>query len=92
MFYKAAFYDRRAHARLIRRFTCDRQFGDGTESYAFVVTDAGKVIKTWDIPQEHRGRTTVQYAARDAMEAEAMKWLTIARPAWTDPTAYWNDE
>lgn len=83
VFYKAAFYDRRADARLTNRFYVDAYTGEENEQTAVVVRDAGKEV--------FRAGT---YAPREwekckALEAEAEKWLAKRYPDFSDPTAYW---
>jgi hypothetical protein len=92
VFYKAAFYDRNAHATLLQRFTIERLYTDDHDPHAFAVKDAGTVIKTWEIPEDQRGHEETQYAFRDAIKAEVEKWLTTERPAWRDPTAHWDED
>lgn len=89
VFYKAAFYDRRASAHLRRRYEVSYIFGsdkssglkDGERAYG--VTDAGKEIfrteafgdQDWDADKKQSA------AARD--------WLDLNFPNANNPTLYW---
>lgn len=90
VFYKAAFYDRRADAHLQRRFQVqwlypnrDRDNGIKEGERAYMVADAGAEIyrtpsfsaRDWDADKQHR--------------AVAEAWLNEAAPNHEDPTAYW---
>ncbi len=89
IFYKAAFYDRRADARIEPRYTAQWMFPGEPSSglqdgqVVWVVRDAGKEI--------HRGApfSRDDFDA-DKKEAEAVKtWLKERFPDHEDPTAYW---
>jgi hypothetical protein len=90
VFYKAAFYDRRANARLVPRYTVAWLFpGDDLEAdlakdqRAYAVKDGGKII--W------RGGAfdTGDWKTDDARGAEARAWLNEHYPHFEDPTLYW---
>lgn len=90
VFYKAAFYDRRANARLIPRFRVETLYGDvgddsgrGKDESAVIVTDAGREI--------YRSPTIKSAAWTDVEAAQrtAQEWLLSRYPNANDPTAYW---
>jgi hypothetical protein len=84
IFYKAAFYDRRAHMRMERRFNvslyddaADKDWNraavkDGDNECAYF-----GVYKTGD------------YDTQKAKDAECRAWLAEHQPLWNDPLAYW---
>lgn len=91
VFYKAAFYDRRAEARLVKRYSVQSCYanepnGDGLaeDEMRHVVLDGSKEIyrmaacKLGDHP------------ARDASEEAARAWLAERFPNACDATAYWD--
>lgn len=90
IFYKAAFYDRRADARLLPRFSVQWLFPDKEKDNglkegerAYAVFDAGTEIY----------RTAVfgdrDWDADKAQRQVADAWLKEAAPDAGDPTAYW---
>lgn len=97
IFYKAAFYDRRAHARPCRRFDVSvRGFADYTRWI-------GYVLDTCSPPGETEGRRVVFASAEmvdpkdtwqgEAMAGEAVRaWLAEHLPGYKDPLAHWDDE
>lgn len=95
IFYKAAFYDRKAHVSLARRFNVDGYFAcdkDGNpvpyrepnQYFACIITDAGKEIHRVGI------RKKTDYATDDEHEAQAIAWLNEHYPDWKNPAAYWE--
>lgn len=92
VFYKAAFYDRRADARLLPRFRVGTEYGSDHKPLAVVVFDAGEIVRRWPLPPEPEGRWTREYSdACDAVEKEAREWLAKERPEQDDPLAYWDE-
>lgn len=82
VFYKAAFYDRRADARLMCRFTVQKDYDLPADKVAYIVKDADKEIyRTIETPR-------TGYESDDQHEAVATKWLTEAFPNYADPTAW----
>lgn len=82
VFYKAAFYDRSAHCRTVRRFNI-RVYEDVPS-----VTDGNEVI--FSVPRTVTDLYSDAYYAesekiRDTMEA----WLVERYPDWRNPLAYW---
>lgn len=91
VFYKAAFYDRHADARLEARYKIETMYHDSEgfthlekDENCIVVTDGGKAIyqefatkrDDWKQSDEHR--------------TSAERWLLEHYPDARDPTAYWD--
>lgn len=94
VFYKAAFYDRKAHMQLIPRYTysaynaCNEK-GDSVDRdavthFKVVLRDAGQEIKVFGIWEKS------DYESSYRIEAEAMSWLNENYPEWQNPMAYWD--
>ncbi|WP_424958446.1 hypothetical protein [Hyphomicrobium sp. 1Nfss2.1] len=89
VFYKAAFYDRRANAGLITRyqarwlFPSEENSGLQKDQRAWIVTDADReIFRTEPFKND-------DYPADDAAKAVAHAWLNERFPDASDPTAYW---
>lgn len=102
IFYKAAFYDRKAHMSLTNRYTCgtrpvggwDAPRPHASEGY---VTDAGVDIHVTAptepepaFDRENREPWDKWSAAQDARRAEAKAWLDEHYPDFQNPLAYWD--
>lgn len=92
MFYKAAFYDRKAHIRFERRFTAHGEPTNGYDSDSFmtdnrvgIVRDCGNEIYRTD---EVRHDDPVAGGLRGQAEA----WLDERHSDWRDPAAYWSEQ
>lgn len=94
IFYKAAFYDRRASMHAVCRFKieqydeCD-QSGQPAEKgthYLTTVKDADVIchVVGWRL-RGPDGRDQM-----DALQEQAEKWLDDHRPQWRDAAAYWT--
>lgn len=94
IFYKAAFYDRKAHISLIRRYNidtytaCDKdgnnvEYKDATH-FMTVVRDSGNSIHTVCC------RAQDDYKLCDEHEKLARAWLNEHFPDWENPLAYWD--
>jgi hypothetical protein len=85
VFYKAAFYDRRANARAERRYHTEALDIDKPEG-AHGVRDCATGEIIW------RGESYKQndWETYRAQEAAAMAWLDKNYPLHLDPTAYWD--
>jgi hypothetical protein len=90
IFYKAAFYDRKAHLTLDRRFNYHFDYNAPENEASAIVTDCGNVIyrtATVDL-------TSLVYPERgkkhDALEADAKAWVTEHYPQWENRLAYWD--
>jgi len=97
IFYKAAFYDRRADMRLVRRFDVypDHQRADLENVAVAHVFDCGQMIYTTEpslqLPEDGPGelwkrREKVIARANNA----AVQWLNNHYPDWRNPGAYWD--
>ena len=84
IFYKAAFYDRRADMNMNRRFNVDL-YRDGSlaDYMRCVVTDGGGVV--FDAGEWKRG----DYNHCERLHDACKSWLTDAHPDWNSPLAYW---
>lgn len=83
VFYKAAFYDRRADFQLHPRYKADADYGD--KEYRATVTDAvGKQVlyRSEPVPSG-------DYSAQDAADAVARAWLAERFPDHASVLAYW---
>lgn len=80
IFYKAAFYDRKAHCHLEQRYAIERYSNDNTVS----VMDCGKRLH---VIGSHAER---DYKAMDALGEQAHKWLNQNYPDWQSAAAYWD--
>lgn len=91
IFYKAAYYDRRADMTLCRRYAVSlyqERLEDASgmvTSYRAAITDCGKPI--------HWVRSWVarNYEDGDACDKECQAYLNEHFPKWQDVTAYWED-
>jgi hypothetical protein len=105
IFYKAAFYDRRAGITLNTRFTHGSDYTDewndkvDTATRFMVLRDGTEVL--WEIVVDWPSRKTEQdlhYKAKDdhrklfGFNGGAERWLAEHYPNWQDPSAYWDDE
>ena len=86
VFYKAAFYDRKAHIDVLPRFSYRLNYPDDFEQgfYSAVVYDGGAVVwtsKEFQNSEIERGSDLASGAAQAFLDAE---W-----PEWRDPRAYW---
>lgn len=91
VFYKAAFYDRRAHAHLISRFQVTKLYPDTDQAIdadamlPTIVTDAGE-----EIHRVGESRYLGDWEAGDGLEAQGREWLDANRPGWRDPVGSWT--
>lgn len=77
IFYKAAFYDRRAHMSVITRFTLESDYKDKVCFYR--VKDGNTLL--FETPCNEESRTSHE-------QAEA--WISEKYPEWKDHSAYWD--
>lgn len=89
IFYKAAFYDRKAHVRICPRFHVGTRREDG-ECVAFTVEDHSEApprvvheVAVPDVPG-------TKYHRMDLADTACQDALGKAYPFWRDPTAYWD--
>lgn len=83
VFYKAAFYDRNAHMRLVARYrdTCNYERSDCT--YYIVDNADGSVKHTVGVCG------CSDWTAGDELAKQATEWLNTNLPDWKNPLAYW---
>lgn len=100
LFYKAAFYDRKAHMRLRHRYTyATRCLSDGTRIVGYVIDEREPPKDTpeyriiWQTePLVFPTKQAAWDSDADARQDAACKaWLDENLPNWQDPLAYWND-
>lgn len=84
IFYKAAFYDRRADMSMLRRFDV-RPYCDGSQDgyMRCIVTDGEAVVL--DSGEWKRG----DYAHRERLVENCKQWLNDTHPEWQSPLACW---
>lgn len=84
IFYKAAFYDRRADMSMLRRFDVNLYSEGSNKDYMrCIITDGDAVI--FDAGEWKEG----EYDHRDRMEAICNAWLNEKYPEWKSPLSYW---
>ncbi len=92
IFYKAAFYDRKAHLGTDRRFSIgmDYERSDKGVIVKFVTDGGTKVFTTKEYPytgEQYRE----DYKAQDSAATNDVKaWLQEHYPKWEDASAYWD--
>lgn len=84
IFYKAAFYDRKAHISLVNRYDVTRYVEVAKDTYATAVTDCGKPIHQVGVRGRH------EHSLGDKQAKLATKWLDERFPEWRNPLAYWD--
>ena len=86
VFYKAAFYDRRASMELVSRLSIARGFqpeeGDGGE--VAILVDGFKRLKSF-------GGRHLSYSERTSVHEEAGQWLRARFPECNSHSAYWEE-
>ena len=86
VFYKAAFYDRRADARLVHRYTIGHAYADEENGVIAVTVDrGGRPIKEFGTVEMR------DHAKWGDLENAAKAWLADRYPNHADPTAYWDE-
>lgn len=82
IFYKAAFYDRKAHMYLSQRYNWQTEYlGDDAGNRYVMVYD-------YDGTELYRTKT----APCESLQTECIAWLDQNYPQWRDHSAYWNDD
>lgn len=97
IFYKAAFYDRKASISLCRRYTYDQDYGEAYDVGQLVVyvKDGSSIIFTTtvrDIVYREGGAKDYDVYDKIQKEAytEAKNWLNVNFPDWEKYDAYWD--
>ena len=96
IFYKAAFYDRRADWSLERRFSCtvqpvggyDQDYDSETAQCECIVTDCGEVI--WKSEPLGPSEDLIWYDIDKQLQPLGVMWLEENYPDWRDLLAYWD--
>ena len=94
IFYKAAFYDRRANMRMCHRYDIygyipgdadgnDVEYGKHTH-YKTIVTDGAASLHSLG-----RIREADDYERGDLHVKQAQEWLDLNYPDWRNPLSYW---
>jgi len=88
IFYKAAFYDRRASMSLCTRYssTMDYELDDAVQ---FLVKAGDEVIYRTEKIECKRG-SDEYWSAQDKAEAEVREWLNKNYPYWQEVLEYWG--
>jgi hypothetical protein len=85
IFYKAAFYDRRADMHVVRRYSVNVYLdGSDKDHYRGAVLDGTTEIH--GLGEVMRDR----YEEREGQRKQGIAWLTERFPRWEDATAYWD--
>lgn len=95
MFYKAAFYDRRATIHPVTRYQCDRESkikDDYDCPFREVVKDTatGAALFMTDWVERPVKYTPEDLAREGAARKQTAAWLDANRPEWKDASAYWG--
>lgn len=86
LFYKAAFYDRKAHTRLTTRYLPCTDFSahPSTLNKYSIKDHDGTVLSEIGDAQD------TDYPAQRAMEQKCLEEIMKRFPEWQDPLAYWD--
>lgn len=85
IFYKAAFYDRRADLNWSRRFRVSSYEDGADQDHSRVVVKDGSTVVY--VAGEYKAR---DYSACEGLEKLARVWLTEQYPNWQDSFAHWD--
>lgn len=97
IFYKAAFYDRKAHIRPTRRFDARSVYveGRGLDHLQYEVTDCARQVFVTDVvfqkcetPEDWEKAREIEKVQRQA----CIDWVSSRFPQWEDAAAHWDDE
>lgn len=85
IFYKAAFYDRKAHMHLNLRYVIEQDY-DRKDAVVYRIQRGDEVVHVLEaIPYGER-----RWEASDIARKTTEAWLAEHYPDWQDPTAYWD--
>lgn len=90
IFYKAAFYDRRAHVSVNSRFAILNDYDQPDGVLLTFVDDQGQRAYSTDVVSVNRDDYKEQASFRDLQEKECEAWLAEHYPDWRNPGAYWD--
>lgn len=85
VFYKAAFYDRKAHLTINRRYEVNITYQTSPQYYSIVDNKLGKEIYYLGKAGER------DFQTQDALINDGEEWLKKNYPDYTNPLAYWNE-
>lgn len=94
IFYKAAFYDCRAHAKLLQRFSTAIDNTDGLTTVR--VSDAAGIVdfkvSGLEDPDWSKDRSKAEEASKriDTARWQCEEYLRTHFPLWRNPLAYWD--
>jgi len=95
MFYKAAFYDRKANVNLRSRYSIRQHYDAPDGTIQWQVYDCETVIHTVERKSPSREKEPeAYYELLNKLyrnDGGARDWLDKEFPDWRDPTAYWED-
>lgn len=89
VFYKAAFYDRKADMSLRGRYRVNHEYGKGYASVYTVVLDGETEIHR---TETFAGTDREVFTASDEQRHAAVAWMDANRPNWPDPIKQWEDQ
>lgn len=89
VFYKAAFYDRKADMNLRGRYRVLAEYNKDYTSVYTVVLDGKKEIHR---TETFTGTDRETFAASDKQREAACAWMDANRPDWQDPIKQWEAE
>jgi hypothetical protein len=96
IFYKAAFYDRSAHASLSPRFHVSKDYESKEPTDTVMVVDACGIVdrKIEGLPKPDwsgdREKAREASGKSEAASDELTAWLDAEYPEWRSPVAYWD--
>lgn len=90
IFYKAAFYDRKAHLSCERRFSISADYDREDKERVAVakIMDMDDVIHRTEPVAMIEGK---RWQAGEEARNKAQQWLNDRYPEWKDPSAYWGE-
>ena len=90
VFYKAAFYDRKAHLWVNKRYSYTQDYDRQGECQEIVeqITDCGEIIH--ETEPLALGGDEKRWEVSDRSIKVAITWLDEHYPGWNDPAAYWE--
>lgn len=97
VFYKAAFYDRKASIQLELRFTVCRVYDrEARDTVQFEVLDCGRSVhrtaqEAPAIPKRETGGHAAHRELETCLQAECEAWLDERFPRWREYDAHWDD-
>lgn len=87
IFYKAAFYDRKAHLHLTTRYTVQFDYGRNDAAVSQVKDGEKAIFSSEPIPYSEG---SPRWQTSDRADAIAKAWVSEHFPQWQDASAYWE--